>query len=113
MQKRLVLRLLSHRRPVTVLVFSMLILLIPIGSWLAGDVEKGQGSHMTSQQAIAAANQAATAKGWTLSQYQSPSAALSGGLWSVLYKGVSLRPGDHFLVTVNDQSGATQVIAGR
>lgn len=69
---------------------------------------------LTQQQAISAANQAAQANGWNLSNYEAPVATLRGSYWSVFYKGKTpVVVGDYFNVKVDDQTSATRIVPGR
>ncbi|GAC1368697.1 MAG: hypothetical protein NVSMB32_13720 [Actinomycetota bacterium] len=68
---------------------------------------------MTEDEVVAAARQLATSEGRDLSRYQEPSAKLTDGRWGVLFQGKSLAPGNHFLVTIDDQTGESRMVGGR
>jgi len=74
-------------------------------------------SHLTKSQAVLAASQAGQAAGYCLADYEDPDAHFElsdkDRTWSVFYQGRVLRPGNFFLVVVDDRTTATRVVAGR
>jgi len=73
--------------------------------------------HLTKSQAVLAASQAGQAAGYSLGDYEDPDVYFElsdkDRTWSVFYQGRVLRPGNFFLVVVDDRTTATRVVAGR
>jgi len=70
---------------------------------------------MTSQQAIAIANQTAQRQGYSLSDYQTPRAVFSTDSvahWIVGYEDLSGLPGEVFFVSVDDATSASSFHIG-
>ena len=80
-----------------------------------GAVAKGE-PRLTPKEAIALASKAARKQGINLAQFRQSSicfdASRERGQWTVFFDGRELRPGNHFLVWVQDDSGATQYMPG-
>jgi hypothetical protein len=68
-------------------------------------------------EAIALASTAAKKEGLDLAKFRQSSvcfdAAQERGSWVVFFDGRQPRPGNHFLVEVRDDSGATEVMPGQ
>lgn len=86
------------------------------------DCALGRGSvskvatHLKPKEAIALASRAAKKKGLDLTKFRQSSicfdATKEGGEWTVFYDGRELRIGNHFLVWVRDDTGATKYMHG-
>jgi hypothetical protein len=68
---------------------------------------------MDERQATDAATTHAEHEGWNLGDYEEPTASLDAGFWTVDFAGREPRPGNHFLVLVNDATGETELVPGR
>lgn len=67
---------------------------------------------VTEEAFVAQADRIAAAKGWPLGHYVKGRLCDHGTVWSVLYKGRSGLPGDHFSVDLNHRFGALTVRGG-
>ena len=67
-------------------------------------------------EAIAIASKAAKGQGTDLSRYRLSSICFSAlkdkGSWTVFFDGLKAQPGNHFLVWVRDDTGATIIMPG-
>ena len=82
-------------------------------------VKSGPGgeTHLSEAEAVRIASNAAIREGRNLADYQPPLALYSRSKtedsWAVSFKGKSQKPGDHFVVQVDDRTGWTRFFAGR
>ncbi|WP_371281817.1 hypothetical protein [Dokdonella sp.] len=71
---------------------------------------------LSEKEVVAIANQAAQDSGADLSQFLTPEAhfeyVAKDFTWAVFYRGVEPAIGNHFLVVVNDRTGAAQLSGG-
>ncbi len=67
---------------------------------------------MTEQEAVERATAAAQQDGYDLADYQAPWAKFHVAKWLVVFEETSNLPGEWFMVTVDDQTGATDVRGG-
>jgi len=93
-------------------------LLIMVGCSHAIQFESGArptGTHLTEVEAIRIADQAAERDGRHLSEYKPPKVRyyMQDKIWSVFFDGEVSTVGNHFWVTIDDQTGATQMHRGR
>ena len=68
---------------------------------------------MTEDQARELARWLAVAAGYDLSDYAEPHVERADSGWSAHFQGRSGAPGDHFLVTMDDEGHRSRVTAGR
>ena len=68
---------------------------------------------MDEQTAVSRARDLATREGWGLDRYTQPSAEFVDGDWLIGFYGKTALPGNHFVVVVDDATGACRIIAGR
>lgn len=68
---------------------------------------------MTEDQAREVAQWLAVAAGYDLSGYDEPDVDRGDDSWSAHFQGRSGAPGDHFLVTMDDEGHRSRVSAGR
>jgi len=73
-------------------------------------------THLKPKEAIALASKAAKKEGLDLAKFRQSTicfdATKTGGQWTVFYDGRELRLGNHFLVWVRDDTGATKYMHG-
>lgn len=73
-------------------------------------------TRLAASQAIELASTAAKREGVDLTKFRSPSLCFDASkpqrTWAVFYDGVELSPGNHFLVSVRDTTGATKLMWG-
>ena len=68
---------------------------------------------MTEDQARDVAQWLAVAAGYDLADYAEPEVAQGDGGWSAHFQGQSGAPGDHFLVTMEDEGHRSRISPGR
>jgi hypothetical protein len=68
---------------------------------------------MRSDEAVRKAEQVARDKGWALDDYETPTAELKDGRWTVRFEGRRRAPGNHFVVQVDDATGEATLWPGR
>jgi hypothetical protein len=77
---------------------------------------KVDGARLSQAQVVRIAAEAATKHGYRLADYKDPEAhyqfTRKDKTWSVFYDGKVPTPGNHFLVVIDDQTGAARVMPG-
>ncbi len=68
---------------------------------------------MQREQALEKAKQTARSKDWDLDQFEDPTADLTADTWTVRFEGRKRKPGNHFVVQVNDSTGDAVLWPGR
>jgi hypothetical protein len=68
---------------------------------------------MTKDAAREVARWLAVAGGYDLADYAEPEVSQREGGWSAHFQGLSGAPGDHFLVTMDDEGHRSRISAGR
>ena len=72
---------------------------------------------MAQAEVVRAAGQAGEAAGYRLADYKEPEVHFEftekDRTWSVFYEGRVARPGNHFLVVIDDKTAATRVAPGK
>jgi hypothetical protein len=78
---------------------------------------KPEGARLPTAEVTRIANQAAERQGVDLRQYKEPRAhyelTRKDKSWSVFFDGRVARPGNHFSVSVDDQTGETRFFGGK
>jgi hypothetical protein len=107
---------------------SLSILLLTLSAGVFADApdepwncEKGRGSPVSGtslrkpSEVIEIAVAAAKKGGWELAKYRQSSICFRSdrpGQWTVFFEGLERRPGNHFLVSVRDDTGTTKILPG-
>ncbi len=77
---------------------------------------KADGARLSQAQVVRIAAEAATKHGYRLADYKDPEAhyqfTRKDKTWNVFYDGKVPTPGNHFLVEIDDQTGAARVMPG-
>lgn len=85
--------------------------------WNDAQKVEPKGKKLSQADAIRIAAEAATKHGYRLSKFKPPRAehevTRKDATWSVFYEGKEPIPGNHFIVSVKDQSGEAQVMPGQ
>jgi len=83
-------------------------------AWVPGKIEPG-ATRMSQPEVVAAAQQFATQRGFSLSDYDRPRLSFTQAdhTWGLWFWGRQNTPGDYVLILVDDETGRAQLVPSR